>query len=129
MLVKDVAPELEGGDGAALEGSGLARLGEAGHLLVVEPVAQPLLGQVLALQVLPEGQPPGEEHARHLGGGLPHLGVERLLAFHHQHREIRTVPPEQDRRRRAAEGATEDDHVEISHRHGSDSPSENPSAV
>ena len=116
VLVQRVATELEGRGGAALEGPGLAGLGVAVHLLVLKPVPEPLLGQVLALQVLPLGEAPGEEHARHLGRGLAHLGIEGRRLLDHEHGELRPVPLQQDGRRSAAEGAAEDDDVVVFHR-------------
>jgi hypothetical protein len=88
VLVERVAPELERGHGRANETAGLGGLGVVVHALVVEPVAQPFLGQLLALHVLPERQAAGEEHRRELGRRLAHLGVEELAFLDHEHAEL-----------------------------------------
>ena len=103
---------------AAKESAALRGIGVAGHLVVREPVAQPLFRQLLGLEVMPHGQPAREEHRRHLGRRLADFRVERLGLFDDEHAQLRMIAAQQDRRRRAAEGAAEDDHVVAIGLHG-----------
>ncbi len=111
VLVERVAPELEGRDRAAHEAARLGRLVVVLDLVVGEPEAQPLLGQVLLLEVPPEREPAGQEHRRHLGRRLAHLRVEEARLLDHQHRELRHLAAQQQRGRGTREGAAQNDDV------------------
>ena len=115
VLVERVPPELEGWHRAAEEAARLGGVGMAPHVFVGEPVAEALLGELLDLQVVPHREAAGEEHGRHLGGGLAHLGVEGGSALDHEHGQLGLLAPEQNGRGGAREGPAEDDHVEATH--------------
>ena len=115
MLVERVAAKLEGRHRAAEEAAGLGGVGMALHVLVGEPVAEAFLGELLDLQVVPHREAAGEEHGRHLGGGLADLGVEGGGALDDEHGQLGLLAPEQDGGGGAREGPAEDDHVEAAH--------------
>ncbi len=120
VLVQRRAVDLEGGRPGELRGAGLGRFPQARDLLVVEPVAEGLLGKLLARQVVPELQHARQEVGRDLDGRLAHLPVERRALLDDEDLRVRHSPPEEDRGRGARDRAADDDDVvvEMLHRDG-----------
>jgi hypothetical protein len=85
----------------------------AGHFLVLKPVAQALFRELFGLEVVPHRQAAGEEHRRHLGGGLADLHIERFRFLDDENAELGQIPAEKQGGRRAAEGAAEHDYVVV----------------
>ncbi len=111
MLVEHVAPKLKRRHRAPENTAGLGRVGVPRHTLVREPVAQPLLRQMLSLEVVPHREAPGEEHRRHLRRRLADLRVERFALLHDEDAQSGGLAPEKDRCRGPAEGSAGDHHV------------------
>ncbi len=113
VLVEDGAVELEPGRPSELRRPHLGRLAQAGDLLVVEPVAERLLGEVLAAQVVVELEDPRQEVGRDLDRRLPHLPVERLALLHDEDAQGRVPAAEEDGGGGAGDGAADDDDVVV----------------
>jgi hypothetical protein len=79
--------------------------------LVVEPEAHPLLHQVLLVQVVGEPEDAAQEVGAGLDRGLAHAPSEPVALLDDQDAPARVAPAQQQRRRRAGEGAPENDHV------------------
>ena len=84
------------------------------HLLVVEPEAERLLGELLAGEVVVLLQDPRQEVGRDLDRRLADLPVERLGLLDDEDAEIRLAAAKEDRRRGAGDGAADDDDVVVS---------------
>ena len=111
VLIQHIAPELKRGHGTAQKSACFRCVGVAGHLVIAEPVTKPFFRQMFGLEVVPHRQPARQEHGRHFRRGLAHFGVEGLGFFDDEDAKPRMIAPQQNRRRRAAERATKDDHI------------------
>ena len=113
VLVELGAVELEGRRTRELRGAGFGSFAQACDVVVVEPVAESLLGKLLARQVRPLLQDASQEVRGHFDRRLADLPVEAVGLLDDEDAQLRIAALQHDRGRSSGDGAAHDDDVVV----------------